>query len=133
MFSVFSNTKEKPSNQIAMLQKCAGGKLNRILFAGPEDEPLYILKPEVLSYAINKKGLNILEWVNENILYQLPRVKTYSDVQWIDVRIRIASNMFNKIEKEGILSKDICIEYHQRLITNVRKILGQIYTEDLPF
>lgn len=133
MFSVFSNTKEKPSNQIVVLQQCAGSKFSRILFAGPKDEPLYILKPEVLSHAVNKEGLNILEWVNKNILYQLPRVKTCSDAQWIGVRIRIASNMFNKIEQEGILSKDICIEYHQRLTSNVRKILGEIYTEDLPF
>lgn len=132
MLNVFSDNK-KMSDQIRELQQCAGSEYNRLLFAGSEDEPLYILKPKVLSHAVNKKGLNIIEWVNKNILYQLPRVKTCSDAQWIGVRIRIASNMFNKIEQEGILSKDICIEYHQRLTSNVRKILGEIYTEDLPF
>ena len=132
MLNVFSDNK-KMSDQIRELQLCAGSMYTRLLFVGSEDEPLYILKPEVLRHPVNKEGLNILEWVNKNILYKLPRVKNCSDAQWIGVRIRIASNMFNKIEQEGILSKDICIEYHRRLTTRVRKILGEIYTEDLPF
>ena len=68
MFSVFSNTK-KPSEIIRELSLCAGSNLNRLLFSGPEDEPLYILKPEVLNYPVNKEGLNIIEWANKNILY----------------------------------------------------------------
>ncbi len=66
MFSVFSNTK-KPSEIIRELSLCAGSNLNRLLFSGPEDEPLYILKPEVLNYPVNKEGLNIIEWANKNI------------------------------------------------------------------
>lgn len=132
MFSVFSNTK-KPSEIIRELSLCAGSSLNRLLFSGPEDEPLYILKPEVLNYPVNKEGLNIIEWTNKNILYELPKVKSYVNYSFIDVRIRIFSNMLNKLMEENILSKDICIMYHQRLILRVKEILGKIYVEELPF
>jgi len=123
MFSVFSNTK-KPSDKIRELQQCAGSDYNRTLLAGPQDEPLYMLKPEIQTW---------LKWINNKILYELPKVKTAKNTQWIGVRIRIATNMLNKIEQEGILSKEICIMYHERLTSNIRKILGDIYTEDLPF
>lgn len=132
MFSVFSNTK-KPSEIIRELSLCAGSNLNRLLFSGPEDEPLYILKPEVLNYPVNKEGLNIIEWANKNILYELPKVKSYVNHSFIGVRIRIFSNMLNKLMEENILSKDICIMYHQRLILRVKEILGKIYVEELPF
>lgn len=132
MFSVFSNTK-KPSEIIRELSLCAGSNLNRLLFSGPEDEPLYILKPEVLNYPVNKEGLNIIEWANKNILYELPKVKSYVNYSFIDVRIRIFSNMLNKLMEKNILSKDICIMYHQRLILRVKEILGKIYVEELPF
>lgn len=132
MFSVFSNTK-KPSEIIRELSLCAGSNLNRLLFSGPEDEPLYILKPEVLNYPVNKEGLNIIEWTNKNILYELPKVKSYVNYSFIGVRIRIFSNMLNKLMEKNILSKDICIMYHQRLILHVKEILGKIYVEELPF
>lgn len=123
MLNVFSDN-QKPSDQIRMLQQCAGGVYTRLLFAGPENEPLYILKP---------KAIDLLQWVNKKILFELPKVKTQTDTQWIGVRVRIATNMLNKLETDGILSKDISIEYHRRFVSNVRQILGSIYTEDLPF
>ena len=125
MFSVFSNTKKKPSEQIREFQNCAGGVYTRLLFAGPEDEPLYILKP---------KAIDLLLWVNRKILFELPKIKEpIKNAQWIGVRIRIATNMLNKLEEEGILTKEVCIKYHERFISNLRRILGSIYTEDLPF
>lgn len=124
MFSVFSNIIMKPSKQIIELQRCAGSTHTRILFAGPEDEPLYILKPKVV---------NVLMWVNRKILFELPKIKTQKDAQWIGVRIRIATNMLNKNVDEGLLPKEVAIEYHKRMTSRIREILGDIYTEDLPF
>lgn len=121
MFSVFSNTNLKTSDQIRELHKCAGASFTRILIAGPEDEPLHMLKISPW-----------LQWVNNRILFELPKIKD-NNAQWVGVRIRIATNMLNKIEQEGILDKEICLKYHERLTSNVRKILGEIYTEDLPF
>lgn len=127
MLNVFSDSKLKMSEQIKHLQNCAGSNYTRLLFAGQEDEPLYILKP---------KAINILKYVNQNILFELPKAKTYNDikkVQWVYVRIRIATNMLNALVKEGILTKDIAIEYHMRMTSRIRKILSEIYAEDLPF
>ena len=124
MFSVFSNTDLKASTKIKMLEQCAGGNYTRLLFAGSEDEPLYILKPKII---------NILDWVNRNILFKLPKAKYDSNTQWIGVRVRIATNMMNKYVDEGILSKEMAIEYHRRMTSRIREILGDIYTEDLPF
>lgn len=124
MFDVFSDINMKPSEQIREYEKMAGSMFTRELLAGPNDEPLYILRPQ---------AINVLVWINKNILFELPRVKNGRNAQWIGVRIRIATSMLNKLEVQNILTKDICIEYHNRLIENTRRILGAIYTEDLPF
>lgn len=124
MLNVFSDSKTKPSEQIQELQKCAGWQFERLLFAGSEVEPLYMLKSGMI---------DILQWVNRKILFELPRVKNYSDAQWIGVRIRIATNMLNKQVDKGIITKSTALIYHERLTSRVRQILGEIYTEDLPF
>ena len=123
MFNVFSNN-EKPSEQIQELQTCAGGSYTRLLIAGSEEESLYMLKPGVLDW---------LKWINNHILFELPRVKTARDAQWVGVRIRIATNMLNKLEQQDVLNKDICLIYHERLTSNVKRIVDELYTEDLPF
>jgi hypothetical protein len=124
MFSVFSNIALKPSEQIRELQKCAGSDYERFLFAGPENEPLYMLKPKVI---------DILKWVNRKILFELPKIKNTTEIKWIGVRLRIATNLLNKQVEEKTLTKEIAIEYHQRMTFRIRKILSEIYTEDLPF
>lgn len=120
MFSVFSNINKKPSEQIRLFQNCAGANLTRFLIAGPKDESLYMLKPDALPWLI---------WINEKILFTLPQL----DVRTVAVRIRIATGMLNKLEASNIISKDICIKYHSRLIKNTKELLSLIWTEDLPF
>ena len=123
MFSVFSKNM-KMSDQIRELQTHAGKDFERFLLAGPEDEPLYMLKPKVI---------DILKWANQKILYELPKTKDGKPPTWVGVRLRIATNMLNKEVDSGILTKETAIAYHERLTSRVRKILGEIYTEDLPF
>lgn len=123
MYSVFSDSK-KPTDQIRALRKCAGWNLTRELLAGPEDEPLCMLSPKVI---------NVLAWINDRILFELPNVKKTADKQWVDVRIRIATSKLNNCVKCGALSNDMSITYHQRLVKRVRDILKNIYVEDLPF
>lgn len=124
MLNVFSDSKLKMSEQIQALQKCAGSCYERLLFAGPEDEPLYMLTPGVI---------DILSYINRAILFQLPRVKVCPNIQWIFVRIRIATNMLNAQVDSEAIPKEIAIVYHKRLTSRIREILGKIYTEDLPF
>ena len=122
MFDVFSNTK-RMSDKIQAAKTCAGALFTMTLLQGSNEEPLYMLKP---------KAIFVLTWINRKILYELPKAK-HTDAKWIWVRVRIATSMFNKLVEDGIIDKDMSIEYHRRLITNVRLILGEINTEDLPF
>ena len=114
------------SDKIRAMQKCAGALYTMALLQGDEDEPLYLLKP---------KAVYVLTWINKKILYELPNVKYVLDKKgkYIDVRIRIATSMLNKLVDDGIIDKEIGITYHRRLITNVRRILNEINAEDLPF
>ena len=125
MFNVFSNI-ARMSDKIRAMQKCAGALYTMALLRGDEDEPLYLLKP---------KAVYVLTWINKKILYELPNVKYVPDKKgkYIDVRIRIATSMLNKLVDDGIIDKEIGITYHRRLITNVRRILNEINAEDLPF
>lgn len=118
-------SKMKMSEKIKTLQECAGSLYSYELFAGPEDEPWYMLKNSKLQY--------ILTWVNKKILYELPKIKDNNETQWIGVRIRIFTNLLNKCVEENIISKEIAITYHERVTSRVREICGKIRTEDLPF
>lgn len=125
MLNVFSDNSMKMSERIQALQKCAGSSYDRLLFAGEESEPLYMLKPELI---------NILKWTNERILFEVPKIKKSGSFPfWIGVRIRIVTNMLNKQVDSGNIPKNIGIAYHKRLTTRMRRILGEIYVEDLPF
>ena len=124
MLSIFSNTNKKTSDIIQELKHCSGSLFIRDLLGGPADEPLYMLKP---------KAIFVLCWINRKILFELPNIKTGKDARWIGVRIRIATGMINKLEENNIITKDTAITYHERLVKNVRRIVGEIYTEDLPF
>ena len=123
MLNVFSDSKLKMSEKIRELQKCAGSSYTQLLFAGEKSEPLYMLKPELI---------NILKWINEKILFDAPKTKNTDPIR-TGVRIRIAINMLNKQVDSGNIPKDIAIAYHERLTTRMRKILSEIWTEDLPF
>lgn len=118
MFSVFSD--KKPSQKIIRLKTCAGGSYTRLLIAGPEEEPLYMLKGSAIFW---------LKWINKKILFELP----YASDKTIAVRLRIATSMLNKLEETKIIPKDICLKYHERLIENSSKLVSAIRTEDLPF
>lgn len=131
MISVFSNIiksgiiphckKLKPSEIIEALAKSPNASYSRFIIAGPEDEPLYMLKPAVIHW---------LEWVNTNILFRItPKI----DPRTIGVRVRIATNMLNIFEMSGIIPKYICVTYHKRLVDNVNGIMSEVFTEDLPF
>lgn len=110
----------KPSEAIKMAQMCARSDLERWLIAGPEDEPLYMLKPRAMYW---------LMWINKKILYELPGM----DYRTVGVRLRIATSMLNGLEQANVLSKEICIKYHERLISNVNRLVCLLQAEDLPF
>ena len=123
MFSVFSD-KKKVTDAIVHLQNCAGSKYTRILFAGSEDEPLYILKP---------KAIDLLIWMNTKILFELPKIKTQTNAQWVGVRIRIADNMLLKLVDSGAMTRKLYDKIHYFLCNNVWNEVRLVANDGLPF
>ena len=110
----------KPSEIIKALANSYDGEFNRFFICNADDETLYILKP---------KAIDVLKWINKRIVFELPNV----DYRTVGVRIRIATNMLNKLVEEDIIPKHVAIVYHTRLVDRVGEVLGKINTEDLPF
>ena len=90
-----------------------------------EDEIYWIIE-EIWS---NKNLHDIIIWINKKITLAIGIV----DYRTIDVRLRIAINMINKLELSESISHELGLIISNNLITNVRKELSLINTEDLPF
>ena len=140
VFSIFSNYLEplgvknceetKPSDVYNQLRNAYNQGVKgivenaRILSSGTADES------DIL-YEVwrNPRLHDILVWINKKIVLELGKL----DYRAIDVRIRIATNMLNKLESEGYISKNFNIDVHDRFIMNVRREISAINVEDLPF
>lgn len=139
MNSIFSNylaplgsdycNESKPSKvydqlRIAYNQGAKGilDNTRMVTFSDDDDEIIYeIWRNSQLHY--------IITWINKKITLALGQ----ESYQTIDVRIRIAISMLNKIIEEGCISKKIGDLIYDRLVTNVRREMSAINTEDLPF
>lgn len=133
MFSVFSNkliksgtikvnSTMKPSDIMMAYANSGNVLFNYSLFTGTsaEDEPLYILRPGALKF---------LNWVNKNILCKI----MIDDSRTMNVKLRIATGMLNKLENQGVIPKEYCILYHMRMVDTIKSIHTEIMLEDLPF
>lgn len=98
----------------------------RIISSGTADECDYDIVYEVWR---NSRLHDILVWINTKITLELGKL----DYRAIGVRVRIATNMLNKLVNEGFLSRDLNIRIHYMLVTNVRREISAINVEDLPF
>ena len=114
--------KMKPSEIIQALSKTSWGNTYYAMLVGPEDEPLYMLKPEVM---------RVLVWINKKILFVM--CEKDCRLETIGVRIRIATGMLNKLADNHIITKGTSLEYHKRLIENSYGVFLDIIAEDLPF
>lgn len=86
---------------------------------------------EEISYKIatTSKLRNVLHWVNKNIV-----MKAHSDSPYtLDVRVRIATSMLNKLVEEGVISKDMNLVIHQNMVSNVSDMKWSLQVDDLPF
>ena len=136
MFSIFSNyliplygeqvQELKPSDiynrlRIAYNQGAKGILDNaRIISVGNDDDDY-----DIINISYNPEVKQWLNWVNKKITLELGKESYLT----IDVRQRIAINMLDKINMSNKLKFDI----RYNLIKNLRRELGVINTEDLPF
>lgn len=141
MYSVFSNYLEplgvticeetKPSEiynqlRIAYNQGVKGIlESTRLVTSGREDEDYEIINAVWSNEDLHK----IIQWINRKITL----IIGIADYRTIDVRMRIATNMMDKLVDSGSLSSTLSVVMFGNLISNVRQELGIINTEDLPF
>ena len=141
MYSVFSNYLEplrvticeetKPSEiynqlRIAYNQGVKGIlESTRLVTSGREDEDYEIINAVWSNEDLHK----IIQWINQKITL----IIGIADYRTIDVRMRIATNMMDKLVDNGSLSSTLSVVMFGNLISNVRQELGIINTEDLPF
>lgn len=97
----------------------------RLVTSGREDEDYKIIN----AVWSNKELHNIIRWINQKITL----IMGIADYRTIDVRMRIAINMMDKLVSSGDIDKRLNLIMFGNLISNVRQELGLINTEDLPF
>jgi hypothetical protein len=95
----------------------------RIVTSGNEDEDYRIINAIWSNDALHK----IVRWINEKITL----IMGIADYRTIDVRIRIATNMMDNLTDD--VSPRLRTIIFGNLISNVRRELGILGTEDLPF
>lgn len=98
----------------------------RLIASRNDDEIDYDIIYEVWR---NKPLHDVVTWINKKILLQLGK----ESYQTIDVRIRIATGMLNKLVTEKLINKKCSRDIHENLIKNLRWEMSAINTEDLPF
>lgn len=141
MYSVFSNYLEplgvticeetKPSEiynqlRIAYNQGVKGIlESTRLVTSGREDEDYEIINAVWSNEDLHK----IIQWINQKITL----IIGIADYRTIDVRMRIATNMMDKLVDNGSLSSTLSVVMFGNLISNVRQELGIINIENLPF
>lgn len=77
----------------------------------------------------NDDFIKIINWIFFKLWTCLPSIQYYT----IEVRLRIASCMLEKLYLNNIITKDDFIWIDTNLKTNVRKITYSLIEEDLPF
>lgn len=77
----------------------------------------------------NEHLSKLTQWINENITLSLG-IDNYIT---INVKLRIATGMLNNLVNKGLVSSISAIQYHDRLVSNVRNEVSILLTEDLPF
>lgn len=97
----------------------------RLISSTSEDENYQIIEAVWSNEELHK----IVKWINQKITL----IIGIADYRTIDVRMRIAVNMMDKLVDSGIISSKLNLIVFGNLISNVRQELSLIGTEDLPF
>lgn len=92
--------------------------------------PIYS-KSEDLIYTVctNKELRNLSKWIVTNIVLRINK----DNRKTVDVKLRIACDMLNNLNKNNIIDQATNIQIWSNLITNVKNLQADIDQNDLPF
>ena len=80
-------------------------------------------------YCKNQSLRKVTQFVVDKILVECDKM----DYKTRNVRIRIFTGMLNKLVDSGHLDKTMAIKIHIGTIKNIKGLLSDLWTEDLPF
>ena len=80
-------------------------------------------------YCKNQSLRKVTQFVVDKILVDCDKM----DYKTRNVRIRIFTGMLNKLVDNGNLDKTMAIKIHIGTIKNIRDLMSDLWTEDLPF
>lgn len=83
-----------------------------------------------VKFGLLQKDLrSTLNWINKNIVLQLPQYIYYPNTKTLNVVLRIATGMINKLD----LPDEIKQEMHMNMINNIEREIRFLDLENLPF
>lgn len=83
-----------------------------------------------VKFGLLQKDLrSTLNWINKNIVLQLPQYIYYPNTKTLNVVLRIATGMINKLD----LPNEIKQEIHMNMINNIEREIRFLDLENLPF
>lgn len=145
MFSIFSNILRDRTRQVCQAYDrrphtieeyklsdtvdliTAGTEIPHVII--PYDETENWTDKILYEYCKNQSLRKVTQFVVDKILVDCGKM----DYKTRNVRIRIFTGMLNKLVDSGNLDKTMAIKIHIGTIKNIRDLMSDLWTEDLPF
>lgn len=145
MFSIFSNILRDRARQVCQAYDrrphtieeyklsdtvdliTAGTEIPHVII--PYDETEDWTDKILYEYCKNQSLRKVTQFVVDKILVDCGKM----DYKTRNVRIRIFTGMLNKLVDNGNLDKTMAIKIHIGTIKNIRDLMSDLWTEDLPF
>ena len=93
----------------------------------------YIVEDAIYTLCNNKDVQKLMNWVCKNIIQKIPQ----DTHKTMNVKLRIAVDMLNKLEDEGKISKEMNLFYFDNIISNCNDLWFDIFfgesINELPF
>ena len=91
---------------------------------------LEIDEERLYEYILQYRDLyNLICWINEHILTQLDTLESKT----LEVRLRIATSMLNKVIYSNELNTLIGVIIHDSFVKNLKQLYFDLATDELPF
>lgn len=78
----------------------------------------YIAEEANYVYCTNDKVRKVNKWVHKNIVNRA----IWDNWKTLSVKVRIAVDMLNKLENEGVISKELNLFYFDNIVANSREL-----------
>jgi hypothetical protein len=91
---------------------------------------LEIDEERMYEYILQYKGLSdLIYWINKNILMQIDALESKT----LEVRLRIATSMLNKVINEKKINKLVGVVIHDNFVKNLKRLYFDLSIDELPF